>query len=189
MLLIALLSAWVLIGGSVFAQDKGSLLDTPDAGGFSDADIRAMSSQERLSSSAEAIDRMRGVLVDVGALLEKTRTKDRDVLKLNCINSKLSAIKAFVKLAERANVALQGAASKKDQAGQTHQTKLILLADVRVQSLRDETQTCTSDDSVPYTGPSRTIIEIDGNILKDAPIDADTEVVPIEPLPEVSPYQ
>ena len=56
--------------------------------------------------SHSALERMRAILTKVLKHLQGARD-ERDVVKLNCVNEKLTAVKGLLKIAEQADVGLQ----------------------------------------------------------------------------------
>ena len=79
-----MLSASVEVG----AQEQGGL---PIKDAIKGA--KSLSGTEMVSRSETNIDTMEGVLSSTLSLLESTRQEEKDLLKLNCINAKLAAVK------------------------------------------------------------------------------------------------
>ncbi len=184
---LAVFFLWFGCGvGIAWAQDLPVTTAIP--GLMSDQEIHALSSAERSGQVASAIEGMKGVLARGLKMLEKTRNEERDVLKLNCINEKLSSIKGFLKVGERAAMAQGEASSRGDSADEVHQMKLVMLAAARVQALAEEMEACAGE-VVQYSGPTRLDLEVDETVRTDSPVDIDTGDVPLWPLPDVSPFQ
>lgn len=173
--------------GSLYAQDG---LDLEDSA------FESLSPQERIDSGAASIDKMKGVRDQGVSLLTKTRKEEKDIIKLNCINEKLSAVKGFLKVGEQAFVELQEEIEEKDEQGQIHQSKLIQLAERRVLPLGDEMAACAGD-SIQYTGPTDLDVTIEDNVRTDNPTsgqaDDQFDLILIDDdldrLPELTPYQ
>lgn len=155
---------------------------------LSDEQIAALPGSDKLATATSSIAEMQDVLAAGLRLLDKTRNDEKDVLKLNCINEKLSAIKGFLKIAEKARMSLEDAVSRGDSAEQTHQMKLVLLASTRVRSLGEELEACAGE-VVQYSGPTKLNLDLDENVRTDNPTEIDTSDVTIDPLPDVSPFQ
>jgi len=153
-----------------------------------DEELEALPPSERKLRASQELDTMRTVLSRVRQLLEDTRENDRDVLKLNCINEKLSAIKGFLKVAEKAQLSLEKSADEGKKKGQVHKLKLILLASMRVQALGEEAETCTGE-AAQYSGAPDLDVDVDEDVRTDNPSEVDTEDVPTGPLPDASPFQ
>src|SRR3712207_3512961 len=74
----------------------------------------------KLERSSKAIGAMREVLRDVLGKLEEAR-RAKDVVKLNCVNEKLTQIKGLLRISEQADVALQEAVSQRDTTSSEHE--------------------------------------------------------------------
>jgi hypothetical protein len=96
---------------------------------------------EKLKRSSEAVGRMRGALKDVLARLEEARAT-KDVVKLNCVNEKLTQIKGLLRISEQSDVALQEAVSRKDSTASEHEYSKVSIARGKVDQLRSEAEQC-----------------------------------------------
>src|SRR5687767_415237 len=107
-----LLFATVFLVSAAFAQ-QGSTPSAPLTGPATEQLEKAsdVPDAEKVRRSGDALARMRNVLKDVLAKLEEARSS-KDVVKLNCVNEKLTQIKGFLRISEQADVALQEAVAK-----------------------------------------------------------------------------
>ena len=96
---------------------------------------------EKVKRSAEWLVKMRQALKDVIAKLEEARNT-KDVVKLNCVNEKLTQIKGLLRISELADVALQEAVAKKESDTATHEYSKVAIANARVTQLRAEAEEC-----------------------------------------------
>ncbi len=96
---------------------------------------------EKLERSAKALVRMRGILKEVLGKLEEARST-KDVVKLNCVNEKLTSIKGLLRISEQSDVALQEAVAKQDATTADHEYTKVSIARVKVEQLRTETEEC-----------------------------------------------
>jgi hypothetical protein len=96
---------------------------------------------EKLKRSSDAVGRMRGALKDVLARLEEARAT-KDVVKLNCVNEKLTQIKGLLRISEQSDVALQEAVSRKDSIASEHEYSKVSIARGKVDQLRSEAEQC-----------------------------------------------
>ena len=152
------------------------------------SDVESLDSAGQVALAEKALGEMLGVLDKGEDLLDKARNEDKNIIRLNCVNEKLSAIKGFLKLAETARVSLEAAIAKGDEEEQKHQAKLVYLAWGKVKSEGDEMEGCFGEN-VQYSGPTNLSIDVDENIRTDNPVDVETQDVDLDPLPEASPYQ
>jgi hypothetical protein len=135
---------------------------------------------------------MKGVLTDTNGLLEKVREREQDILKINCINEKLAAIKGFLKVSEESYTNLRDAASRNDEEATIHHYTLVSIAAQKVNDLGEEARTCVGEVQM---FADETVVD-----RREAPDIADVEVVTIdddafddafvtETLPELTPFQ
>ena len=96
---------------------------------------------EKLKRSNAAVSRMRSVLSEVLARLEDARAT-KDVVKLNCVNEKLTQVKGLLRISEQSDVALQEAVAKKDTTAAEHEYSKVSIARNKVDLLRTEAEQC-----------------------------------------------
>jgi hypothetical protein len=97
--------------------------------------------REKLRRSAEALVRMRNVLKEVLGKLEEARNT-KDVVKLNCVNEKLTQIKGLLRISEQSDVSLQEAVAKKESSSGEHEFTKVMIARQKVDQLRGESEEC-----------------------------------------------
>lgn len=114
------------------------------------------SGADKLEVSAEHLARMRMSLKRVFARVEEARN-EKDVVKLNCVNEKLTQIKALLKVAEQADVALHEAVSKRDPISEVEFAK-IGIARTKVEGLRAASEQCAGQ--LAYVVDERTTVEV-----------------------------
>ena len=95
----------------------------------------------KLERSSKALGAMREVLRDVLGKLEEAR-RAKDVVKLNCVNEKLTQIKGLLRISEQADVALQESVARKDNTSSEHEYTKVLIAHQKVSGLRSEAEKC-----------------------------------------------
>ncbi len=96
---------------------------------------------EKLERSSEALGAMREVLREVLEKLEEAR-RTKDVVKLNCVNERLTQIKGLLRISEQADVALQEAVARKETTGAEHEYTRVSIARQKVMQLRAESEQC-----------------------------------------------
>jgi len=97
--------------------------------------------KEKLSQASSDLSQMRGALKDVLKRLEEARS-EKDVVKLNCVNEKLTQVKGLLKIAEQSDVALQEAVVQGEQGSAQHEFAKISIAKQKVDQLRAEAEQC-----------------------------------------------
>lgn len=96
---------------------------------------------EKLRRSSDALIRMRAVLKDALGKLEEARAT-RDVVKLNCVNEKLTQIKGLLRISEQSDVSLQEAVAKRETGTAEHEFTKVTIARQKVEQLRAEAEEC-----------------------------------------------
>jgi hypothetical protein len=143
MRLIGMLTV-VLVAGLAAAQDVRGSSAKPPVGAKGLPTLEKASSvkdEDKLERSAKALGSMREVLRAVLLKLEEARTT-KDVVKLNCVNEKLTQIKGLLRISETADVALQEAVTRKDSTSSEHEYSKVMIANQKVNQLRSETEEC-----------------------------------------------
>ena len=116
-----------------------SLAQAPTAPEATDAS--KIPDPEKVKTSAESVGRMRGALKDVLQKLEEARNT-KDVVKLNCVNEKLTQIKGLLRISEQSDVQLQESVAKKETATAEHEFTKVTIARSKVEQLRAEAEQC-----------------------------------------------
>ena len=111
---------------------------------------------EKLEKSAEALGRMKTALKGVLTRVEEARN-EKDVVKLNCVNEKLTQIKGLLKVAEQSDIALHEAISTKDPAAESEFAK-IGIARTKVDGLRGDAEQCIGQ--LAYIVDEKTTVEV-----------------------------
>ena len=96
---------------------------------------------EKIRIGKEAVARMQSVLKDVLGRVEEAR-HTKDVVKLNCVNEKLSQIRGLVRISEQAGTSLQEAIAKGETSTAAHEFTKLSIARERVDQLRGDTEQC-----------------------------------------------
>ncbi len=122
------------------------------------AEEQNLSGPERVARSASHLERMRAVLKTVLKYLEEAREK-RDVIKLNCVNEKLTAVKGLLKMSEQADIAMQEAIARRDEETGRDEYDKVSIARGKVDQLLSESEACVGELSV-YAGD--TVVEMVG---------------------------
>ncbi len=124
-----------LQAGSTFAQSAKAPEPSPEV------DAAKVSDPDKLRTSSEGLNRMRGALKDVLGKLEEARSS-KDVVKLTCVNEKLTQIKGLLRISETADVNLQESIARKETATSEHEYTKVSIAQSKVQQLRAEAEQC-----------------------------------------------
>lgn len=136
-----------------------SLLVAVLAAGSSIAEVAPTfaSDTERKDSAEKSLNEMRAALKGVLKLLEEARD-DKDLLKLSCVNEKLTQVKGLLKVSEQAEVELGEAVARKEKDIAEHNSIKISIARERIEQLRLEAEQCIGQ--LAYVIDEKTIVEV-----------------------------
>lgn len=129
---------------------------------------------EKLQRSSEYLGHMRKALKTVLGKLEEARAS-KDVVKLNCVNEKLTNIKGLLRISEQADIALQEAVAKSEQQGSDHEFTKVTIARQKIEQLRGEAEQCVGMLAFE-TGPTEVVVDVPNDLPQ-----ADPTVVPPAP--------
>ncbi|WP_242394367.1 hypothetical protein [Anaeromyxobacter oryzisoli] len=142
-----LLVASALLVGNASAQTVSYVTGGNPAG---------LSDKQKLERASENLDRMKAALRQVLGRVEEARN-EKDVVKLNCVNEKLTQIKALLKVAEQADIALREAIAMND-AGSDAEYSKVGIARTKVDALRGDADQCIGQ--LAYVVDERTTVEV-----------------------------
>lgn len=125
----------------------------------------SLSPREMATETKRLLAEMEGYHVRVLALQASAR-KSKDVIKLNCVNEKLLAVKQLLNIAEVAENDLTEAIASGDRDAQVHQYSQVKLAHERSTGERDEAEGCIGEEIV-FIGPTQ--VTTDGPPMPDDP--------------------
>jgi len=176
-----------LIGtASVFAQTGGPAEPAKPAPAEAPGQGKILSPTDMVAQSKEFMTKMQAVLSRVVQLQEVAR-KQKDIIKLNCVNDKLVQVKGNMNVAETATTSLHESIARNDEAQRQHEFTRISLTNQKVQVLGTEAENCIGED-LTYVGQTDVKVEIDPTIPEADPT---RDVIPppvIERPPVASPF-
>jgi len=111
---------------------------------------------QKLEKSAGNLEQMKSALKGVLSKVEEARS-EKDVVKLNCVNEKLTQVKGLIKVAEQADIALHEALTAKDPAADAEFTK-IGIARSKVDALKGDAEQCIGQ--LAYIVDEKTTVEV-----------------------------
>jgi hypothetical protein len=160
------------------AEDSEELLEKEAA---------SLSNSEKLERAEQKIQESKKVLQDTRSLLKKATSEEEDVIKINCINDKLAAIKGFLKVSEQSYVKLEEAIDGGDTEAANHQYKLVAISAQKIAKLDEEAGLCVGEVQRYAEG---TVVEMEvENQLPDDPEYLTQEPTESGALPELTPVQ
>ena len=156
------------------------------SGGLKIESAEQVPDKRKLTEATQVLARLQGILKDVLKSLEEARA-EKDVLKLNCVNEKLTQIKGLLRVVEQSDIALQEAVAKGDEESAQHEYAKIAIARQRAEQLRADAEQCIGQ--LAYVD-ERTVVTVE--VPEDLP-DAVTNPPTFTPVavnpPAISPTQ
>lgn len=125
--------------------------------GRNNANGKVLTDAEKVAKASEHVVKMKAAMKNVLQRVEDARN-EKDVVKLNCVNEKLTQVKGLLKVAEQADVALSEAVARKDDSADTEFQK-ISMARAKVDQLRGEADQCIGQ--LAYVVSSETTVEVE----------------------------
>lgn len=126
-----------------------------------------LSPKEMTKRSEEMITEMKGMLKRVLKLQQVAR-KQKDIIKLNCVNDKLLQLKQLLNIAEAARNNLTEAITVKNEGDRYHQFGQITISHEKATVLRDEAEGCIGEELI-FLGPTE--VDVDKPDIDDDPTD------------------
>jgi len=165
----------LLLATSVMAEPN------PSGGGASEGEVEFLKGSQLTahaqSSQADVyIGRMRDSVTRVKMIAETAR-KEKDIIKLNCVNDKLLQITGHLGVAMRTRGALVGVHRSSDSGSRNHEFAKLTITYQKVVVLAQEAEACIGEE-ISYVGSTRIDTEMDPNIPQEDPT-----VEPPAPLP------
>lgn len=157
-------------GGDADAGDGAS-----DEAGM-DVERRAnLSPEQQRQEAAEIVERGNNVSRQVASMLDEAR-QERDIIRVTCLNDKLTQINANLRTATTRAEALDDAVAAQDAPRRNHEFTVLTVIAQKLQTLEREAQQCIGED-IFETGATTVETEIDD----DDPVDPDE--LPDVPVP------
>jgi len=158
--IIAGVLAWgLVVSGSALAQTQAPPSVPEPAPAVKSESIP---DPEKLQRSSEYLNQMRQGLKNVLQKLEEARNS-KDVVKLNCVNEKLTNIKGLLRISEQADISLQEAVAKKEEQAADHEFTKVTIARQKIDQLKAEAEQCVGMLAFE-TGPTEVIVEIPADL-------------------------
>jgi hypothetical protein len=176
--------------GLAVAQSENGAEGADDAGDDEagmDVERRAnLTPQQQREEAQQIVERGNSVSRQVSSMLDEAR-QERDIIRVTCLNDKLTQINANLRTATTRAEALDDAVEAQDAPRRNHEFTVLTVIAQKLQTLEREAQQCIGED-IFETGATTVETEIDD----DTPVDPDElpdEPAPVVPLipPPVSP--
>jgi hypothetical protein len=190
-----LLLATTFVTSTVFAQAPApgpTPIAPPSAetgaGGPVDISVKQrpmLKPEEMVGQAKEYFKSMNDVLARVQTLQDQSK-REKDIIRLNCLNDKLVQVRVNINIGEQSMAALQEAVTRADEGERTHEFTRLTIVNQKVQVLGAEAENCIGED-LSFVGATRVDVEIDPNIPQYDPTKPPAPGIDIERPGEASP--
>jgi len=175
----------VLASSTLLAQPAPAPTPAPDEGATVPSEQQAKLSPAEMQAQARTYDEQNKEHARHVEQLRMTARKQKDVIKLNCVNDKYLQIKALLNIMDAALANLEVAILGKDDDGRYHEFTKITITSEKVRALRDEADACVGEE-LTYLG--ETAVEVHEPKIPDDPTRDDPFGNDIEPPGYASPF-
>ncbi|NMB76088.1 MAG: hypothetical protein GYA21_13285 [Myxococcales bacterium] len=148
----------------------------------------ALPDAEKIERSAQYLAEMKQILGTVLKLLKEARD-EKDVIKVNCVNEKLTSIKGLMRISEQADMALQEAVAKGESDTSAHEFHKLVISHQKIKILKTEAEQCVGELAFAV-GKTNVEIEVDRDVVpQEDPTMIPLPDTPVVRPPAASPYQ
>jgi hypothetical protein len=148
-------------------------------------DATKLSPTQTETNAKRFLSEMEGALKQITALQEGAR-KEKDLVRLDCINEKIVEYRKLIEIVEPAEKSLKQALNDNNNNERIHEYTKISISHERAMQLAREAETCNGE-SLTYSGDTIVEVDINGDIpdptepgFGDLPIDHPTDLSPIQ---------
>jgi hypothetical protein len=153
-----LASAVIAHGGAGAAQNAAA----PNQADIAVKQRSNLTPQEMVKQGNEYFKSMNDAVKRITDLKNQAQ-RQKDIIRLNCVNDKLVQAKVNITIGEQAMAALQESISRADEGGRTHEFTRLTIVNQKVQVLGAEAENCIGED-LSFVGATRVDVEIDPNL-------------------------
>ena len=176
---IAIVSASLLLAVPIAYSQSGTGSPlTPE-------DATKLSSTQTEANAKRFLSEMEGALKQITALQEGAR-KEKDLVRLDCINEKIIEYRKLMEIVEPAGKGLTQAIKDNNNNERIHEYTKISISHERAMQLAREAETCNGE-ALTYSGDTVVEVSVDGDVpdptepgFGDLPIDHPTDLSPIQ---------
>lgn len=147
--------------GLAIAQDAGSseLGDDATVGELPVRQRAQLSAQEQAAEAQATEERGTNISRRVMAMLDEAR-RARDIIRVTCLNDKLTQINAHLRTLQNRRENLQEAVDTGDESRRNHEFTVITVLGQHFRTLEQEANACIGQD-IFETGTTRVVVDID----------------------------
>ena len=173
---------FALIGATAAFAAVGDATDV----GIDFSKTITLSPQETQAQAKDYYKKMQETQRRVTQLQAKAK-KDRDMVKLNCVNDKLTQVHGHLKVTDQSMSTLTLDVAKGDDTARQHEFTRLTILYQKVVTLGTEAEQCIGED-VSFVGATQVDVEIDPSIPPTDPTQPALPVPDVTRPPECSPF-
>ena len=161
--------------GFAVAQDEGVAVSADVENDEAELEVQRranLTPEEQVAQAETIVERGNATSRQVSAMLDEAR-QERDIIRITCLNDKLTQINANLRTATERSTALKDAVSAQDAPRRNHEFTVLSVLAQKLQTLEREAQQCIGED-IFETGATSVTTE-----RPDDPLNPD--VVPVPP--------
>ena len=174
------------LGGRALAQEHAELSVSSElapSGVLAEPESADLSPDERLDRAKGFVDSIERSAQSIQRELQSAR-KDRDVVRVLCLNDKLNQVDVALRSAQDRVGALGAAVDRKDADRARHEYTVLEVLNDRVRTLVNESSQCIGEET-GFIGEAEVSVAIDPNLPQgDTGFDFDSSALP--PPPNIS---
>lgn len=182
----SVLGAFAALGGQAMAQDAPGVAPASDlapSGALAQGGGAELSPSERLDRAKSLLDSIERSAQSIQRQLQSAR-KDRDVVRVLCLNDKLNQVDVALRSAQDRVSALSAAAERQDGDRSRHELTVLEVLGERVRSLVNESNQCVGEET-GFVGEAEVSVSIDPN-LPDGDTGFGASFYALPPPPNIS---
>lgn len=127
--------------------------------------VAQLSGADQLREANAVVEAMNTQRRQVSDMLDRAR-QERDIIKVNCLNDKLTQIDVTLRSAREHQELLQTAVSINNDGQRNHEFQLMTIFRQRAGALEAEARECIGEDTGTFDRDTRNTISIDPNIAE-----------------------
>ncbi len=163
----------VAVYGSAVAQREAAADGVVAIGNIGNEE-QLLSGPQQVAWAGEQLNIARSIQQQVESMLDQAR-KEKETLKITCLDDKLAQIKVNLRGMEARKDALETAIQSSDSASANQHFMILKIYASRIQGLEAEAESCVGDSDV-VLGDAETVVEIDENITVEDPSEEEFEL-------------
>lgn len=137
--------------GVAGAQAGGRAAGTAGQGAELRSERRAnLSGPEQLQQAEQIITTLNGTRRRVSDMLDRARTQDRDIIKVNCLNDKLNQLDMSLRSARERKEMLEIAVRINNDGQRNHEYNLMVMLRQRAEGLEGEARQCIGEEAAGF---------------------------------------